>query len=893
MARTPMWRRRLRFWGSDVRADVDAELAFHVDELVDRLVREGRDPTEAKVEAARRFGDYARVQAACVEIDRRWERQRRWRQLLLDLGQDLRLAVRTLARSPGFTVSAVLILGFGLGAATALGSLINAIFVRPLPFPEPHRIVNVVEHRLSGPTPVLPQAAIALLRDRSRAFSALAGIGTSPGMNLVSERGSSYIRNLEVTAGYFQVLGVEPRLGRAFARDDEIGPATVVLSHAAWNGHFGGDPDVVGAEVRLGGRPHTVIGVMPSHLRSFQDAAAWTPFRPDPRGLGRNYQLIGRLAAGWTVPQAEAELQPLGTAILAELNAELSAQLPEGVNLPDVVRVGVQPRHDVLAGPSSGAVWPLTLAVGAMLLIVCTNAAGLQLARAVGRRRELAVRAALGGGRGRLLRQLLTESIVLSTAGGALGVAVGAWGIGTLVTRLPQLAVWGVDVDASVLSASLGAAVATGLGFGLLPALLAVRAGPADALRGGQSRSVTTGRASRARRSLLITQVALSTMLLVAAAVFLRTFVELRTADLGFDPRNVLTARASLQGPMYRSPDAVTDLYRATLTDLARLPGVAAAAATNNLPVERGLNLAMRRMPENELVPGAVDWRYVVGDYLRVLRIPLVAGRAFGEADRGAGGAPVALVNEAFARRFGGGRTVLGMRLQMTAIEVDDRVREVVGVLGDVRTQGVTATRPTVFVPVEQVPGDLLGGVHGFFQVHWAVRTQDDGTHLVPSVERIIREADPLLSITAFRTMDEVVGGALSGIRFRSVLLGLFAAAGLTLAAAGLYGLVAYTVAQRRKEIGVRLALGASGGRVTAHFARGAIALAGIGGVVGAGASWLFVGVLRRLSVDAPPLDPWTVAGAMLVLAAASVAATVVPAHRAARVDPLSTLRVE
>ena len=257
MARTPMWRRYLRFWGSDVRADVEAELGFHVDALTERLVRDGRDPAEARAEAARRFGDYARAEAACVEIDQGWERQRRWRQLVADLWQDLRIGGRTLAKNPGFTISAVVVLGLGLGAAITMLSVINAVFVRPLPFPEPDRIVSVVrqDSRFRGVNQFHPQRSVAFLRDRGRAFSVLAGIGVSPGVNLVSEHGSTYIRNVEVTAGYFQVFGVVPRLGRPFSRDDEAAPSTVVLSHDIWIDHFGGDPEIVGRDVRLGGRP--------------------------------------------------------------------------------------------------------------------------------------------------------------------------------------------------------------------------------------------------------------------------------------------------------------------------------------------------------------------------------------------------------------------------------------------------------------------------------------------------------------------------------------------------------------------------------------------------------------------------------------------------------------
>ena len=889
MERTPMWRRYLRFWGSDVRADVDAELDYHLQELTGRLVQGGRDPAEARAEAERRFGDYARVEEACVDIDQGWERQQRWRQLLADLRQDLRIGIRTLAKDPGFTISAIVVLGLGLGAATVMVSVINAVFIRPLPFPEPERIVSVVEYGSSGSTGSHTQRAVAFMRDRSGTLSVVAGIGSSPGVNLVSDRGATYLRNLEVTAGYFQVFGIEPRLGRTFSRDDETEPSTVVLSHAVWVGQFDADPAVVGEDVRLGGRPHTVIGVMPPDFWSFEEAGAWTPFRPDPRDVGRNYRMVGRLAPGRTAAQAEAELQTLAVS--------LDAEAPAIAGLPDAprrdARLGVQPYRDLLATGSARTVWPLAAAVGVMLLIVCANAAGLLVARAVGRRRELAVRAALGGGRGRLLRQLLTESVLLATAGGAVGVLAAAGGVRGLVAMQPRLAIWNVTVDAPVLVGSLGIAVATGVIFGLLPGSLAVRSEPADALHGGQSRSVTTARASWMRRSLVVAQVALCTVLLVAAGVFLRTFVGLSASNLGFDPANVLTAQASLQGPAYQSRDAVSALYRRTLDDLARVPGVEAAAVTNNLPVERGLNLVLRRVPENVIVPAAIDWRYVAGDYLRVLRIPLVAGRAFDEADHRAAAPPVALVNETFMRRFGDGREVVGTRLQMTAIQMDDQVREVVGILGNVRTRGVTATRPTVFVPVEQVPDDLLAVVHGFFQVNWALRTRESGTGLIPSVERVIREADPLLSITAFRTMDEVVGGAVADTRLRTILLGLFAVAALTLTAAGLYGLVAYAVARRTKEIGIRLALGASRERVMARFALQGIVLAALGSVVGVGAAVLFTEALRRMTPDAQPLDSWTVTGVVFVLGAVSVAATVVPAGRVTRVDPTTTLRAE
>ena len=889
MARTPMWRRYVRFWGSDVRADVDAELDYHVHELTEQLVRQGRDPVEARAEAERRFGDYARGQDRVRRHRPGLGRQRRWRQLVADLWQDLRIGARTLAKDRGFTIGAVVVLGLGLGAATVMVSVVNAVFVRPLPFPEPDRIFNVVVYG-DGPSPATfhLQATVALTRDHSRAFSALAGIRETPGVNLASDRGSTYVRSFTVTAGYFRVFGIDPQLGRAFRREDETDPSTVVLSHAVWAGHFEGDPNIVGQAVRLGGRPHTVIGVMPADFRSYEGADAWTPFRPDPSGMDQNYRLIGRLSPGWTAAQAEAELQALAVSLRDQL--PMLAELPVGAP-PDGPRPGVQPYRDVLADPTKDVVWLLTTTVGAMLLVVCANTAGLQLTRALGRRRELAVRSALGAGRGRLLRQVVTENALLSIAAGVVGVLAGAGGVRGLAAAQPQLAVWGIAVDTPVLLGTLGVALTIGFLLGLLPGLLAARGRPADALGGGRPRGVTAMRGPWLRRSLVVAQVAVCTVLLAAVGVFLRTFVALNSSELGFEPANVLTARASLQGPDYGSGGAVSALYRRTLDELALVPGVEAATVASNLPVERGLRIPVREAPGGRIA-GVVDWRYVTGDYLRVLRIPLVAGRAFGEADHRAGATPVALVNEEYVRRVGGGRAVIGTRLQTTVMGFDDHVREIVGVLGDVRTRGVIATLPTVFVPVEQVPDELLELTHEFTPVKWALRTREGATGIVASLERIVREADPLLSITGFRSMDEVVDGAIAPTRFRTFVLGLFAAAALTLAAAGLYGLVAYAVAQRTKEIGIRLALGASARQVTARFARQGVALAALGAAVGVGAAVLVTEVLRSLT-EAQPLDAWTVVGVVLVLGAVSVAATVVPARRAAQVDPMLTLRVE
>ena len=394
------------------------------------------------------------------------------------------------------------------------------------------------------------------------------------------------------------------------------------------------------------------------------------------------------------------------------------------------------------------------------------------------------------------------------------------------------------------------------------------------------------------RRVLIVTQSSLCTMLLVGAALFIRTFVNLSASDVGFNPYNVLTARASLQGPSYQDAAQVALLYQRTVEELESLPGVEAAAVTNNLPVDRGLNLVLTLVADIAIEPAAIDWRYVTPDYLRVLDIPLVSGRSFSSADT-RNGTPVAMVNEAFVRQFGAAREVIGTHLQLLEYrpELADAPRQIVGVIGDVRTRGVSQTRPTMFVPVAQVPSDLLGVAHSYFQVNWALRTQDGVRGLNLAIDDILRRADPQFPLTAFRTMDEVISGQLTGPSFQALLLTLFAVGALVLAATGLYGLVSHMVSQQTRDIGIRLALGASSQQVVASFSRQAIWLAGARGLTGLPGAALLTRLLRQFLFAIEPLDP--VAMVAVVLGLVCFAATWIPARRATRIDPMVALRAE
>ena len=621
----------------------------------------------------------------------------------------MRIGARALAKDRGFTVAAVVVLGLGLGAATVMVGVINAVFVRPLPFPEPDRIFNVVTYGVGpAPNPFQTPAAVALTRDHSQAFSALAGIRETPGSNLASDRGSTFVRSIMVTAGFFRVFGVDPRLGRTFVRDDETAPSTVVLSHAVWADHFDGARTSVGQAVRLGGRPHTVIGVMPAGFCRTRGPTRGRRSAPDPNGMGRNYQLIGRLAPGGPArrPRPNSGRWPVSSATSLPALAELPTVTPDGP------RRGVRPYRDVLAGRSGNLVWLLTAAVGAMLLIVCANTAGLLLARAVGTAASWP-----SGPRSRRpgppAQQLLTESIPVGGGGGrwASPPAPGARG---LVAAQPHLAVWGIALDAPTLLGIAGGGARHRPG--LRPSARPVRR-PRQARGRAARRGVggaTAVRGAWVRRSLVVAQVTLCTVLLTAVGVFLRTFVGLSASEARLRARQRAHARTSLQSPDYGSGAAVSALYRRTLADLARVPGVEAAAVASNLPVQRGLNMPLRETPGGPIT-GGVDWRYVAG-------LPAGPGhsprgrpavrRSGPPHGRAAGGVGQRGVRQAVRRRADGARHAPpdnGHRHRRPGARDRRRDRR----RADARRHRDPADGVR---PAEQVPDDLLAAVHGFFR---------------------------------------------------------------------------------------------------------------------------------------------------------------------------------
>lgn len=808
------------------------------------------------------------------------------------LWQDTRYAARSLRRTPAFTLAALATLALGIGATTAIFSVVNAALLKPPPYPEPDRIF-VLGYPNGGSQ---DGQIFHYVQERAQSFQRLAAHSGSSGWNLVIGDHAEYATGVPVSEGFFEVLGVAPLLGRGFSRieDQANGPRAVMLSEPLWRRELGARREAIGEVVLLGGVPHTIVGVMPAGFRTVPAADLWTPLRLSPTDNSWNYTILGRLRGGVSPTQAASELASLKNGLHRDLRgiSEARSQALQWI---------AYQRWLGLAGRDA-----LLLLLGAvvfLLLLACVNVASLQLVRAVTRRREMATRSALGGGHARLIQQVLTESVLLAIAGAALGILVAQWGVRTLVTLVPGGLLEGrtVDLDWWVLGVTVAVAVAAGIFFGLAPALGAARLDLRTALWEGARN--TAGRPTMwLRRVFAVAEVALAVVLLVGAGLLVRTFVNLRSAELGFDPSNVVIGKMSLQGSTSQTREQLAAFFERTLTRLREVPGVTAAAVGNNVPIERGLNLPLEP-PAGALVDQmrAVDWRYVTPQYFTLFRIPLRAGRSFDERDQ-AQGAPVVLVNEAFARTYFGTTQVVGKFVQI-ARGLKDPPREIVGVIADVKglsgsgwTRGASAlgspVAPTMYVPAAQVPDNILQMVHRYLPISWAVRTSR-AVDVVPPVQEVVQSAEPRLPFIRFETMEQLIARDLEMQRFLMTLLGVFAAVSLALATVGMYGLVAYTATQRTQEVGIRMALGATGVRVLRAFLMEGISLVVAGVAIGLSGAALASRLLSSMVFGVEPLDPLTFVAVSALLILVAGTATLMPALQASRTDPMKALRLE
>jgi putative ABC transport system permease protein len=798
---------------------------------------------------------------------------------------DLRYGVRSLAKHPGFTTVALLTLALGIGANTAIFSVVNAVLIRPVPFADPERIVW-----LWDTIPQLPTAPTSLpefldWKEQNRSFEYLAAF-QGGNMFLDAGDGTEDVPVGLVTPQLFSLFRVNPILGRTFT-DEETLPGrfrVAVLGHSLWQTRFGSDPNVLGRTIQLNGRAYTIIGVMSPGF-SFPDRAMlWRPLPIDPTALDRGphyLRVVGRLKAGVTRDQAQAEMSPLA--------ARLSQQHPEkqaghGVKLESLTAV--------LVGDIGRALFVLLGAVGFVLLIACANMANLMLARIGGRQREIAVRTALGASRLRIVRQLLTESLMIAVAGGGAGLLLAMWAVSWLVSLSPETIprVHETSVDTRVAGFTLLVSVATGVLFGLAPALQISKPALTDALK--ESGRTTAGlRRNRLRSALVVSEVALSLVLLVGAGLLIRSFAKLNQIDPGFNADRVLTLGVSLLPNKYPTDEQVATSYSQILERLATVPGVISAAAISELPfsgsnTNDSFTIEGRPPIAKESEP-LTEYRIVTPRYFQSMGIPLLAGRDFSETDTKQS-PNVVVINDEFVRRHFGRENPLGHRLKLQGQERDPLL--IVGVVGNVRHFGLD-DQPTAeaYVPFLQDPLSLN---YRSMTIVARTKSEDPGA-VAGSLRAALTSMDKSLPVYAVKPMTQYVGDSLARRRFNMVLLSAFSGVALMLAAIGIYGVISYSVIQRTHEMGIRMALGAQRSDVLKLVVRQAMILALAGVVIGLLACWALTRLIKSLLFNVSVTDPLTFAVISAVMILIALLACLIPATRATKVDPLVALRYE
>ena len=820
--------------------------------------------------------------------------------LLEAVGRDLRYAVRMLRKTPSFTLIALVTLAVGIGVNTAVFTVVNTLLMKPLPYPDPARLATLSivmrSSRGANENTAVDANTFLAVRDNAKTVAAAVSAGSfGSGVNLIAAEAAANVKQGRVSARYFSVLGVRPVMGREFEAEDDLpnGPPVAILSHGLWTRVFNGNPAILGQAIQLKGEPYTVVGVMPAGFTTGSPADVWTPVRPARTGEGANanYGMLVRLKPGVSWQQATAELDTIASpAALAQYRTRKEIPTASARLVP------LQERNTESIRQPLVMLWA---AVGVVLLIACVNIAGLLLARSALRTREIATRLALGSSRGVVVRQLLVESAVIALLGGVLGLAVGE---GVLVALLRLSADvfpigYPVALDARVLSVTLLLSVGTSVLFGLIPALQATRVDVQGALAQSGTRAVTGGSSRWARRVLVAGEIALSVVLLVGAGLLVRSFIQLRMLDPGFDPANVTAATVSLQDKRYEDPVKVNRLFVDTLAEIRRQPGVEAAGISLGLPYTRLLNMGWGRVegatPDDR--GGATNLSYITPGYFEALRVPLRDGRTFTDGDA-TESMPVAIVNDEFVRRFYKGQRVVGLHIAVAGAR-----REIVGVVGSTRVTssglgGDSGPLPVpyiVYIPATQTAAGTFRLVHTWFSPSWVVRASGSLAGVPEIIRQAVARVDPLLPVAKIEGMPDVQAAALASQRFMMTLVLGLGGVALLLAAIGIHGLIASSVTERTRELGLRLALGASGGQVMKDVVVPGVTVALIGVAVGAAAALANVRLMRSYIWGVQPHDPVTLIAVVATLLIVALIASVIPALRVLRLDPAMTLRAE
>ncbi len=799
---------------------------------------------------------------------------------------DLKYAARVLWKAPAFTIVSILVLALGIGANTAIFSVVNAVLLKPLPFNDPDSLVVVWERNSprNRDRNVASPANYLDWKSQNGVFTDMVAIaGWSA--NLTGSGDPEELTGQAVTRNHFSVLGISPRLGRDFTEEEgqRGGPRAVILSHGFWQRRFGGDPSIINRQIVLNNNSTTVVGVMPPGLIPLSRTPVdfWLPMFVDPARdyratSGRYLIVIARLKPGVGLATAQSELTGIAQR-LEQLHPDFNKNW--GVNLV--------PIEEQLVGSVRLALWVLLGAVGAVLLIACGNLANLMLARAAAREKEIAIRTSLGAGRGRILRQLLTESVLLALCGGAAGLLVGVWGLDLLKSMAPST-LPGLDrirIDPWVLAFTAGIAVLTGMLFGLIPAWATTRLGLNDLLKEGGRGAAGGARGLRIRNLLIVAETAISLVLLVGAGLLLQSLYRLRSVDPGFRTDKLLTFRVTRSGG--ENPQRIA-FFREAVERMQKIPGVTAASAVSFLPITSlvpgtSFEISGRPAPPAGQSP-VTEVRIVHPDFFKTMGIALRRGRTFDDADTRTEAPLRFVVNEAMARQHFAGEDPLGQRISVS-MQQQNPPGEIIGIVADNKSTGLDSSiRPIAYYSHSHFP---------FSMMTFVVRTSAEPAALTRSLIGAIHEMDPNQPVSSIRTMDDVLSESVAQPRFQATLLGLFAGLALVLAAVGVYGVMSYTVGQRTREMGIRLVLGASPGGLQGMVIRQGLRVALIGLAIGAAGSLALSRVMQTLLFEIQPTDPLTFIGVTALLATVAVLACYLPARRASSVDPMTALRYE